>query len=295
MANFIYMLPAEILNMILYHAFIGPEGPDIDTLDNCRKVCREWNVMIKRSVWQKPNKEWGIITKKMIEKNWIHVFTLSFPSDKMISHAKELEMKGVLSGVMDSLTEKVQDKLYLHNSKPVITCAASLAHNGYIGSRRHFRWLENVNLTSVPAEHLASFVSCVTRGFNIKGVSGCDIVNIIDSVKSEELHIYNQSLDSEETRALVRAMESRVKEVMLFDVTLDIGALMEYSGQGKCLWLVCAQDTAARYSDQLRTWATSRNWKEPNPAYYDFVVEVLACIECQSLQLCKYGIPPINH
>ncbi len=41
------MLPAEIWNKILYHAFIGQESPDTDTLDNCRKVCREWNEMIK--------------------------------------------------------------------------------------------------------------------------------------------------------------------------------------------------------------------------------------------------------
>ena len=26
--------------------------------------------MIKRNVWKKPIKEWGIITKSMIEKNW---------------------------------------------------------------------------------------------------------------------------------------------------------------------------------------------------------------------------------
>ena len=86
------MLPPEIWKKILYHAFIGQESPDTNTLDNCRQVCREWNEMIKRSVWQKPNKEWGIITKCMIEKNWSLV-PGSFPSDKMISHVKGLEMK----------------------------------------------------------------------------------------------------------------------------------------------------------------------------------------------------------
>ena len=44
------------------------------------------------------------------------------------------------------------------------------------------------------------------------------------------------------------------------DVTLDIGSLMDYTGQGKCEVLWCTDDTAARYRDQLRTWATSRNW-----------------------------------
>ena len=81
------MLLPEIWNRILYFAFIDKDGPDIETLDNCRKVCREWNEMIKRSVWLKPTKEWGIITKSMIEKYWSW---RSIPSDKMISHAKDL-------------------------------------------------------------------------------------------------------------------------------------------------------------------------------------------------------------
>ena len=83
------MLPPEIWTKILYHASIGQESPDTDTLDNCREVCRDWNEMIKRSVWQKPNKKWGIITKSMIEKNW-SLAPGSLPSDKMIFHAKGL-------------------------------------------------------------------------------------------------------------------------------------------------------------------------------------------------------------
>ena len=82
------MFPPEIWKMILYHAFIGREGPDTVTLANCRKVCREWNEMIKRSVWKKPNKDWGIITKSMIERYWI--YSRGYPSDKMIAHAKSL-------------------------------------------------------------------------------------------------------------------------------------------------------------------------------------------------------------
>ena len=47
--------------------------------------------MIKRSVWKKPNKEWGIITKSMIEKNWVLRFPPTWvPTDKMIAHAKSL-------------------------------------------------------------------------------------------------------------------------------------------------------------------------------------------------------------
>ena len=58
---------------------------------------------------------------------------------------------------------------------------------------------------------------------DISNVSGCDLVTILDSVKSNLLIIISQSLSSEETQALVRAMESGVLEVRLNkDVTLDI-------------------------------------------------------------------------
>ena len=121
-------------------------------------------------------------------------------------------------------------------------------------------WLQNVDLTSVPAEHLASLVSSVTEWLGIRNVSGCDLVNILESVKSIRLAIFRQSLGSEETQALVWAMESRVGWVGLDrEVTLDIRDLMEYNGQGKCRVVECYSDTADRYRVQLRTWAKSRN------------------------------------
>ena len=119
----------------------------------------------------------------------------------------------------------------------------------------------DVDLTSVPAEHLASLASSGTWRFIINNVTGCDLVTILDSVKSKWLHISRQKLFKERTKALVRAMESGVEIVRLNEeVTLDIWALIEYSGQGKCSYVVCYSDTAPRYREQLRTWATSRNW-----------------------------------
>ena len=102
----VMMLPPEILNKIFYFAFIGDMvwiggyagewwlGPDLDTLESCRQVCRDWSQMIKRSVWQSPNKEWGVITMAMIEKTWDD--GSRFPSNKMISHAKDLDTAGIL-------------------------------------------------------------------------------------------------------------------------------------------------------------------------------------------------------
>ena len=143
-----------------------------------------------------------------------------------------------------------------------LMCGASLAHHGLLGSVKEVVLLD-VDLTSVPTEHLASLVSSVAEYVSIKNILGGDLITILDSVKSKEvLSITRQSLGSDETRALVCAMESRVELVMLnHELTLDIKALMEYSGQGNCGGVWCYSDTAARYREQLRTWATGRNWE----------------------------------
>ena len=77
--------------------------------------------------------------------------------------------------------------------------------------------------------------------------------------------ISRQTLSSEETQALVRAMESRVETVTLGDwgdVSLDIRALTQYSGQGKCWRVSCSDDTAVRYREEVNTWARRMNWTE---------------------------------
>ena len=95
--------------------------------------------------------------------------------------------------------------------------------------------------------------------------SGCGLVTILESVKIQVLRFINQSLGSEETRALVRAMEAGVGSVWFKEESiLDIRALTEYDGQGKCFMVSCINErgiNGVRYREQLRTWATSRNWK----------------------------------
>ena len=153
------------------------------------------------------------------------------------------------------------------------TCAASLAHHGLLGSVSYLS-LGDVDLTSVPAEHLASLVSVTGRVY-IGNVSGSALVTILDSVKGEVFWICRQSLDSEETQALVRAMESRVEIVLLnAGVTLDIRELMKYSGQGKCRKVGCDGDTADRYREQLRAWATNNNWEMTHNNYdWKFIIK----------------------
>ena len=281
----IMMLPPELTEKIIYSAFIGRESPDVETpdvetldvetLDSCRKVCGAWNEIIKG------NKEWRIISQSMIERNWAqHRVPESFPSNKMIVHAKALgkskdnlrttycklkstiffvESDGILpTGVMESLARRVREEVDSRRGHlKLITSAASLAHQGLLGPVRR------LSLTSVSAEHMTSLVSCVTESVSIGYVYGCDLVTILDSVKSQELKIYCQRLGREETEALVRAMDTRVERLWLEEVTLDIETLTKYDGLGKC-FSVKWYDTTRRYIDleQLKkTWAQRIHWE----------------------------------
>ena len=143
-----------------------------------------------------------------------------------------------------------------------ITCAARLSDHGFLGTLDDLS-LWNMNLSSVPVVHLASLASCVTGRVEIFNVSGCDLSPILDSLQCKDLSIAEQSLSTEETQALVRAMETGVENVMLgtHDVTLDIEALAKYSGHGRCRALYCMDDNAARYKEDLRIWNQSINWE----------------------------------
>ena len=193
-----------------------------EELSKLRLVCETWNKSIKMKLRaENPSAEWGQIIARKVKRC--------------------LQEDGPLSVAG-------------------ITHAASLAHQGHLISVKRL-FLDDVNLSSIPTEHLSSLASSVTGGVRIRNVSGCGLITILDSVKSLCLYIRSQSMDSEQTRALVRAMESRIENVMLSeDVRIDIRAVMEYSGQGKCEVVKCFYDSAARYKEDLRTWAQGRNW-----------------------------------
>ena len=94
-----------------------------------------------------------------------------------------------------------------------------------------------------------------------------------------------QRLGSEETQALVQAMESRVEWVELGGkVTLDIRDLMKYSGQGKCSRVECGRDTAGRYRKQLKTWARSRFWKVTCDDDYQFIIVRMSDTEVEEVR-----------
>ena len=126
--------------------------------------------------------------------------------------------------------------LILLDDLPNILTVTSLAHHGMLGSVEYLR-LEGVDLSSVPTKYLASLASCVTRNFEIQRIGNSNLSTVLDNVKCIFLGICNQSLGSEETWALMRAMESRVEMVQLglrAKLSPNITAVTLYSGQGKC-------------------------------------------------------------
>ena len=176
-----------------------------------------------------------------------------------------LEARGILSpDKIETLNERIRN--VLENTDPfgtatddrVVMCTASLAHHSLLDSVSYMRL--NDDLCKVPAKHLASLVSRVTNNLLISNVTGCDMVNLFTSLKCKSLAMYRLSLGREETRALVQAMEYQLQSVTIFDeVTLDIEALVEYSGQGECRKVTLRDD---RYRDQMRTWARTKNWED---------------------------------
>ena len=63
----------------------------LESLDNCRQVCRTWNNMIMNKIWENPTKKWGTIIQRRIERSWEKLAGRNrFPSDEKITQAKLL-------------------------------------------------------------------------------------------------------------------------------------------------------------------------------------------------------------
>ena len=200
----------------------------LEDLRSCRQVCKSWYLMISQMTDS---------SKKIIKNN-------------AASEADEIK------------NQWVQHTPLL----PEITNAASLAHHGLLFSVEDM-WLEDVDLASVKAEHLASLASIVSRTINIKDVRNCDLSHLLGPACCGRLGIC-QSLSRGETRALLQAMEHGVKTVEIWDVggdldldlDLDIETLSLYNGQGKCLSVMCGH-VIDIYTVHLMDWAIKVNWK----------------------------------
>ena len=87
------------------------------------------------------------------------------------------------------------------------------------------------------------------------------LVEILDCVSVKDLSISIQTTDSKSSEALVQRMATWVRTVKLCkEVTLDIKTFTKYDGMGKCSTVICFQDTAERYKEDLRDWARRINW-----------------------------------
>ena len=228
----------------------------LEDLHICRQVSQSWNVMIAQMTKYK---------KVIIRKN----------AEILVSRIKEesrIQGEAILSftfhhthGEESRIPEEVILFFTFPESVPKIISAVSRAHHGLLGSVKYL-YLEDVDLASVPAEHLASLVSCVTDYVEIVNVRNCDLVSFLDSLQCVWLNISSQTLSSEETRAMVLAMESRVEKVqmgLMEEVNLDITALTQYSGQGKC-WMVNYYEdndiVLDRYREEVMSWLKKINW-----------------------------------
>ena len=171
--------------------------------------------------------------------------------------------------VIESLAARIRAKWGYGHSPcvPEITSAASLAHHGLLRSvERMSLW--DVDLSSVPAEHLASLANCVTGVVGIGNVSNTDLISFLDRSKSEWLHISNESLSTAETQALVRAM-ANVARVFLGsggEVTLDMSTLVTYDGQGRCDNLYFWYNTYDKYREDVQRWLAERSSWNVNTA-----------------------------
>ena len=158
-------LPPEIFDHIMF--ILGSDSPE--SLDTCRLVCREWNKKIMNSLWENPCKKWGAIIGRRFEDTWDLDDSWGWEKfrikDEKIYKALELKNDGILhSDVIEKLAERCwyNDDFRSLPSLQQVACAGILAHEGLL---RPEMWmsLRDINLSSIPAEHMAALVSNVTE------------------------------------------------------------------------------------------------------------------------------------
>ena len=144
---------ANLPSVVMDEIFLKVGQESHEELNNMRQVCKAWNERIQSKLRAKnPSPEWSRIIASRIK--------MSFGRMKLPSVAK-------------------------------ITCAARLVHHGFLGPLDDLS-LFNMNLSSVPVDHLASLASRVTWRVDIWNVSGCDLSPILASLQCKDLSIGRQ-------------------------------------------------------------------------------------------------------
>jgi len=143
-----------------------------------------------------------------------------------------------------------------HQPSAEIKKAALLAWEGHLTSVE-FMTIMDKSITDIPRDHMEKLASIITRSVGIVSMTHADqLGSILASVKCPVLGLCNMRLNQAETRALVNAMRDRVEAVGLVSVTLDIGEITQYDGQGRCSVLVGYN----RNRDWVRGWAAHKGW-----------------------------------
>ena len=199
----------------------------LEVLHRCRQVCQSWNVRIFEMTKYKKDK-----LRRQADSQAAQI------RDKWVLPQTRLPQASAFPSLSELIT------------------AASLAQHGLLG-RVQIVCMRDVDLASVPAEHLASLASYWADNVYISNVS--NLRCFLGGIKCKQL-FYKQILNSEETEDLVRAMESGVEVVSLIMVSLDIRALTQYNGQGKCRKVICFRGIADKYKEDLKSWAEKINW-----------------------------------
>ena len=162
------------------------------------------------------------------------------------------------------LVRKGEDiKISLDNNCPsidVLRSGAALAKHGIITQLRGLN-LYNLDISAVPAEDMASLVTCVQEQVYIANVTG-PLGPILGNVMCEDLSIANMVLGTGQTQSLVAAMVTGVKLVGLQGgVTLDLGTLAQCDGTGECgrvrLW---GTDFVEKYGEEVKEWGKKIGW-----------------------------------
>ena len=231
-------------------------------LDN-RDLCRWYGSsrIFKDIIEQMDDSTWRRRTLKLAK-------ALNMRTSHFLSFRK---MFPILKDHLDVLVSRIHgpDNMCYGYDNELITAAARLAHYGYFRCETMF--LDIHDLSMVPGKHLCSLASSVTDSFSIQSHRGCDLVQIIDSVKSKQLWISNQNLDKEAAEAVVRAMDTRIEEALIeyiIDRKTDGGeedtqwrlALTKYNGKGRCWNITLTAGHGDKYKKWLRDWADTRDW-----------------------------------
>ena len=169
------------------------------------------------------------------------------------------------SGVIDVHPER---RKYKRMGLEELANIASLVHHDMIGEVS-IKALElwSGNLSTIAPEQLGSLASCVTDTVLI-GMDTFipDLGVLLDKVNSNKIEVClgDETLRTDEILALVRAMQTRVKTVILYDETVVVKTLLKtYDRKGKCeeVRVVLMDAIETTEEENMRQLAQNIDWE----------------------------------